>query len=235
MRLQRPLALLVAATLTTGVLTTSAAPAVAAVPSPILSYDFSASAAVGAGVAAGSTVSDGAGAHAGTVRGTGATVVAGPRGGGDKALRLPGGAAGSNAAFVEIAPGLTTNATTDVTMSAWMRWEGNQSCAWAYTLGQSSDRYLFTTPGMRRAADRSRQGRQRAARLRRRPRGGRPVVARRRRPAQRRQRLDVRRRRTGPDHPDRRDRRRDRGHLDVLGSARQVVLRPRPVLHRRAR
>ncbi|WP_307448698.1 LamG-like jellyroll fold domain-containing protein [Microbacterium proteolyticum] len=146
MRLQRPLALLVAATLTTGVLTTSAAPAVAAVPSPILSYDFSASAAVGAGVAAGSTVSDGAGAHAGTVRGTGATVVAGPRGGGDKALRLPGGAAGSNAAFVEIAPGLTTNATTDVTMSAWMRWEGNQSCAWAYTLGQSSDRYLFTTP-----------------------------------------------------------------------------------------
>ena len=73
-------------------------------------------------------------------------MVAGPRGSGDKALRLPGGSAGSAAAFVEIAPGLTTAATTDVTMSAWMRWEGDQSCAWAYTLGQSSDRYLFTTP-----------------------------------------------------------------------------------------
>ncbi|WP_193755335.1 LamG-like jellyroll fold domain-containing protein [Microbacterium testaceum] len=146
MRLHRPLALLVAATLTTGSLTLSAAPAFAATPSPVLSYDFSNSAAVGSGVSAGATVSDAAGSHAGTVRGAGATVVAGPRGGDDKALRLPGGAAGSNAAFVEIAPGLTSSATTDVTMSAWMRWEGNQSCAWAYTLGQSTDRYLFTTP-----------------------------------------------------------------------------------------
>lgn len=140
------LAILVAASLTTGALTMGAAPAAAAIPRPILSYDFSTSAGIGSGVAAGGTVADTAGTHAGTVRGAGATVVAGPRGSGDKALRLPGGSAGSAAAFVEIAPGLTTAATTDVTMSAWMRWEGDQSCAWGYTLGQSSDRYLFTTP-----------------------------------------------------------------------------------------
>ncbi|MBF4461308.1 MULTISPECIES: LamG-like jellyroll fold domain-containing protein [unclassified Rathayibacter] len=146
MRLRRTTTLLVAASLTAGGLVLQAAPAQAAVPSPILSYDFSASSAVGTGIAAGATFADAAGSHPGTLRGTGATTVAGPRGGTDRALKLPGGNAGSSAAYVEIAPGLTTAATTDLTMSAWLRWDGNQSCSWAYSLGQSSDRYLFTTP-----------------------------------------------------------------------------------------
>ncbi len=129
-----------------GAVAVAATPAAAAAPTPILSYDFSASTAAGASVAGGASIADGAGSHPGTVRGSGATSVTGPRGGADRALKLPGGPAGSSAAFVEIAPGLTTTSTTDVTMSAWMRWDGNQSCAWAYTLGQSADRYLFTTP-----------------------------------------------------------------------------------------
>jgi GH43 family beta-xylosidase len=121
-------------------------PAAAAPATPILSYDFSASTSAGSPLATGTTIADVAGGHPGTVRGSGATSIAGPRGGADRALKLPGGAAGSSAAFVEIAPGLTTASTTDVTMSAWMRWEGNQSCAWTYALGQSTDRYLFATP-----------------------------------------------------------------------------------------
>jgi GH43 family beta-xylosidase len=147
MRFRRTTTLLVAASLTTGGVALVASPAQAAVPAPILSYDFSSTAAAaGSALVAGTTIADSAGSHPGTVRGSGALTVAGPRGGTDRALRLPGGAAGSSAAFAEIAPGLTTAATGDVTMSAWLRWDGNQSCAWAYTLGQSSDRYLFTTP-----------------------------------------------------------------------------------------
>jgi len=146
MRFRRTTALLVAASLTAGGAALSAAPAQAAVPSPILSYDFSSSAAAGSAVAAGATFADSASGRSATVRGTGATTVAGPRGGTDRALRLPGGAAGSSAAFAEIAPGLTSAATTDVTMSAWLRWDGNQNCSWAYALGQSTERYLFTTP-----------------------------------------------------------------------------------------
>ncbi|PPH83585.1 family 43 glycosylhydrolase [Rathayibacter sp. AY1D9] len=146
MRFRRTTALLVAASLTAGGAALGAAPAQAAVPSPVLSYDFSSSAAVGSAVGAGTTLTDSAAGRSATVRGTGATTVAGPRGGTDRALRLPGGAAGSSAAYAEIAPGLTTAATTDVTMSAWLRWEGNQNCSWAYALGQSTERYLFTTP-----------------------------------------------------------------------------------------
>lgn len=146
-RSRRPLSAVVVAATTLGLLALPGLPAAAAeAPTPILSYDFAASTSPGSALAAGATIADAAGSHPGTVRGTGATSVTGPRGGADRALKLPGGTAGSAAAFVEIAPGLTTAATTDVTMSAWMRWDGNQSCAWAYTLGQSSDRYLFTTP-----------------------------------------------------------------------------------------
>ena len=146
MRFRRTTALLVAASLTAGGAALSAAPAQAAVPGPILSYDFSSTAAAGSPVTAGTTLVDSAAGRSATVRGSGATTVVGPRGGTDRALRLPGGAAGSSAAFAEIAPGLTTAATTDVTMSAWLRWEGNQSCSWAFALGQSTERYLFSTP-----------------------------------------------------------------------------------------
>ena len=67
----------------------------------------------GSAVTAGTALADSVAGRSATVRGTGATTVVGPRGGTDRALRLPGGAAGSSAAFAEIAPGLTTAATTD--------------------------------------------------------------------------------------------------------------------------
>ena len=106
-RTKGPLATLVAASLTAGALTMGAAPAAAAIPSPILSYDFSTSAGIGSSVAAGGAVADSAGTHPGTVRGAGATVVAGPRGSGAKALRLPVGSAGSAGAVRRILPWYT--------------------------------------------------------------------------------------------------------------------------------
>jgi len=144
MRTRRPAALIVAAALAAGGLVTGVAPAQAAVPTAALSYDFD-TLPTGA-LAAGSTIADDAGAHPGTVRGSGARIVTGPRGGDDRALALPGGAADSSAAYVEIAPGLTDASTGDVTVSAWLRWSGGQECAWAYSLGSSSARYLFATP-----------------------------------------------------------------------------------------
>ncbi|WP_022879013.1 LamG-like jellyroll fold domain-containing protein [Microbacterium sp. B19] len=144
MRSRRPAALALTAALVGGGLVAGIAPAYAAAPDAALSYDFD-DLALGA-APTGTTIADGAGTHPGTVRGTGATIVAGPRGGGDRALALPGGAAGSGAAFAEIAPGLTDAATGDVTISAWIKWSGNQSCAWAYSLGSSDQRYLFATP-----------------------------------------------------------------------------------------
>ncbi len=144
MRSRRPAVLALTAVLVGSGLVAGVAPAHAAAPDAALTYDFD-DLALGA-APAGTTIVDGVGTHPGTVRGTGATVVAGPRGGADHALALPGGAAGSGAAFAEIAPGLTDATTGDVTISAWIKWSGNQSCAWAYSLGSSDQRYLFATP-----------------------------------------------------------------------------------------
>jgi GH43 family beta-xylosidase len=145
MRIPRSTALVLAACLGGGA-ALSVAPASAAVPQAALQYDFSDLPAVGSAVSAGDTIVDGAAAHAGTVRGAGAQVVTGPRGGGDLALALPGGDAASGAAFVEIAPGLTSASTGDVTVSAWLKWNGGQECSWAYGLGASTGSYLFATP-----------------------------------------------------------------------------------------
>ena len=123
---------------------TGIAPAQAAAPTAALLYDFDGLAT--GPVSAGAQIPDAAGTHAGTVRGAGASVVSGPRGGSDHALSLPGGTSSSGAAFVEIAPGLTDTATGDVTISAWIKWSGGQECSWAYSLGSSNERYLFATP-----------------------------------------------------------------------------------------
>ncbi len=146
MKITRSAALLATSALVVGGLTVGAQSAQAAVPAPILSYDFQGLPAAGSSVGASTVIADGSGSHAGTVRGAGATSVAGPRGGSDRALSLPGGGAGSSAAYVQIAPGLLTSASQDITMSAWMKWNGNQACSWAYALGDSTNRYLFTTP-----------------------------------------------------------------------------------------
>lgn len=144
MRSRRPAAFALAAALVGGGLVGGTAPTQAADPSAALLYGFQ-DLAVGP-LTPGTRIQDAAGAHPGTVRGSGANIVEGPRGGSDRALSLPGGASSSQAAFVEIAPGLTDTATGDVTISAWIRWSGGQECSWAYSLGSSSDRYLFATP-----------------------------------------------------------------------------------------
>jgi len=144
MRSRRPAALALAVALVGTGLVTGIAPAQAEAPAAALVYDFD---ALPTGpIAAGAQIPDAAGAHAGTVRGAGANIVTGPRGGSDRALALPGGSSTSGAAFVEIAPGLTDTTTGDVTISAWMRWSGGQECSWAYSLGSSNERYLFATP-----------------------------------------------------------------------------------------
>lgn len=144
MRTRRPAALALAAALVGAGLVTGIAPAQAATPAAALLYDFDDLAS--GPVDAGTLIPDVAGAHAGTLRGGGARIVTGPRGGSDHALSLPGGTSTSGAAFVEMAPGLTDTSTTDVTISAWIKWSGGQECSWAYSLGSSNDRYLFATP-----------------------------------------------------------------------------------------
>jgi len=122
--------------------TLTAAPAAsAAVPAPVLHYSFDALGAVGTGVPASTSIADAAGTSPGNVLGSGATVAAGPAGGVDRALQLPG----TGSSHVVIPPGLLTS-PGDVTVSAWVKWAGGQTCAWPFTLGSSSSNYLFFTP-----------------------------------------------------------------------------------------
>jgi GH43 family beta-xylosidase len=144
MRSRRPAAFFLAAALVGAGLVAGISPAHAAAPPAALLYDFDGLAT--GPTAAGATIADAAGTHPGTIRGSGATIVSGPRGDDDRALALPGGAADSGAAFVEIAPGVTDASTGDVTISAWIKWAGDQECAWVYSLGSSNERYLFATP-----------------------------------------------------------------------------------------
>lgn len=126
--------------------TLAVAPAAnAAVPAPVLQYSFDALGSVGAAAPAGTSVADAAGTHPGSVVGAGATVAAGPAGDADRALLLPGGASSSGAAHVQIPPGLLATAG-DVTVSAWVKWAGGQTCAWPIALGSGATNYLFFTP-----------------------------------------------------------------------------------------
>lgn len=143
--LGRPIAVGAAAALIAGVGVAAGPAAQAVVPDPVLHYGFDDLGAVGAPVPAATAIDDDAGGHDGSVVGSGATAATGPLGGSDRALNLPGGAAGSAAAYVTLPPGVLT-ATGDVTLSAWVRWAGGQTCAWAYALGASSSSYLFATP-----------------------------------------------------------------------------------------
>jgi len=147
MRPSRLPALALTAALVATAVAGGVSPAEAATPQAALTYDFDGLPGVdGAAVDAGAIIPDGAGSHAATVRGIGATSVPGPRGGADRAIALPGGGAGSGAAYLEIAPGLTDSSTGDVTISAWLRWNGGAACQWAYALGSSDQRYVFATP-----------------------------------------------------------------------------------------
>jgi hypothetical protein len=114
------------------------------VPAPALEYTFD---GIDARPANGAVIADSAPvSHPGTVVNAGASSVAGPSGAaGDLALSLPGGASNSAAPHVRIAPGLIPAGTTDVTMSAWIRWSGAPACTWPYTLGSSVDAHILAT------------------------------------------------------------------------------------------
>ncbi|WP_307483310.1 immunoglobulin-like domain-containing protein [Microbacterium trichothecenolyticum] len=123
---------------------TPAAFAAETVPAPALEYTFD---QIDARPANGAVIADSApGNHPGTVVNGGATSVAGPSGAaGDLALSLPGGASTSAAPHVSIAPGLVPAGTTDVTMSAWIRWSGAPQCTWPFTLGSGVDAHILAT------------------------------------------------------------------------------------------
>ena len=88
--------------------------------------------------------SSGNGLTATLVNASTARSVAGADGG--RALDLPGGAAGSDGAFVRL-PREVLGDASDLTVSARVRWSGEQS-AWQriFDLGTDTGRYLFTTP-----------------------------------------------------------------------------------------
>ncbi|ROS29895.1 Ig-like protein group 4 [Rathayibacter sp. PhB127] len=143
--------LAIAALLLTGAMAPlGAAGAATTVPEPLLRYSFDesgTSSAVGSAIPDGAIVADGASSpHPGTVVGSGARSVAGPSGSAsDRALSLPGGASGSTAASVRIAPGLIPAGTVDVTMSAWLLWSGSPECTWPFTLGSGVSAHLLAT------------------------------------------------------------------------------------------
>jgi len=142
---QRLISLATAIAVGAGATLTMAPAAHAAVPAPVLHYTFDGLGNAGAPAPANSSIADAVGTHAGTVLGTGATVAPGPAAGADRALQLPGGAAASGAAYVRIPSGVLS-ASGDVTLSAWVKWAGGQTCAWPYTLGASTSSYVFFTP-----------------------------------------------------------------------------------------
>jgi hypothetical protein len=129
-----------------GAMLTPASAAIAAetVPAPALEYTFD---QIDARPANGATIADTApGNHAGSIVNGGAASVAGPSGAaGDLALSLPGGASTAAAPHVRIAPGLIPAGTSDVTMSAWIRWSGAPQCTWPFTLGASVNTHILAT------------------------------------------------------------------------------------------
>ena len=108
--------------------------AAAPLPTPLASYDF--------GATSGTAVPDASGhGHDATIRGAGFTVD------GDK-LSLPGGAAGSNAAYVELPTGLFDGRST-VTVSAWLQdrtGAGNQAAMFFGTTENLPQQYWLLNP-----------------------------------------------------------------------------------------
>ncbi|MGN7971023.1 immunoglobulin-like domain-containing protein [Microbacterium sp. 22296] len=122
----------------------TAAAAAETAPTPILEYTFD---NIDASPANGALIADVApGNRPGTVVNGGSSRVAGASGAsGDGALSLPGGASTAAAPHVRVAPGLIPAGTTDVTMSAWIRWSGAPQCTWPFTLGSSVNAHILAT------------------------------------------------------------------------------------------
>ncbi|WP_369221148.1 LamG-like jellyroll fold domain-containing protein [Streptomyces sp. R39] len=132
----------VALALGAGALVAPAVPAQAAeAPRPAVHYTFDqddlSSGTIGD--------SSGNGLTATLVNSSTARSVAGAAGG--RALDLPGGAPGSDGAYVRL-PREVLGDASDLTVSARVRWSGDQP-AWQriFDLGTDTGKYLFTTPG----------------------------------------------------------------------------------------
>jgi len=124
-------------------LAAGASPALAAVVPPILDYTFNDASSVATAALVPDASGNGLDA---TVVGSGAELTAGPTGlAGDKALKLPGGASTSTAAYLSIAPGLVKDDATDLTISAWVKWDGANPCTWPFALGSAVERHVFAT------------------------------------------------------------------------------------------
>ncbi|BCB90147.1 LamG-like jellyroll fold domain-containing protein [Phytohabitans suffuscus] len=120
--------------------TATALPASAAVPAPLLHYEF------GAGDLATGTVADssGNGLDGTLVNAATASLVDTP--GGGHAIDLPGGAPTSTGAYVRL-PRALLEGRTDLTVQARVRWDGTTApWQWIYALGKDTSRYLFSTP-----------------------------------------------------------------------------------------
>jgi hypothetical protein len=129
---------LVAGLLATSSVVATGLPASAAVPAPAVHYTFGDDLGTGR-----ITDSSGNGADATLVNASTASLVAGVDG---QALKLPGGASSSAAAYVRV-PAAPVIGSTDLTISARVRWDGTSApWQWIYTLGTNTTRYLFATP-----------------------------------------------------------------------------------------
>ena len=129
---------LVAGLLATSSLVATGSPASAAVPAPAVHYTFADDPASGR-----ITDSSGNGADAILVNGATASLVSGVEG---TALKLPGGASNAAAAYVRL-PAAPVIDSTDLTVSARIRWDGGTApWQWIYTLGTNTTRYLFAPP-----------------------------------------------------------------------------------------
>jgi hypothetical protein len=124
-------------------LAAGASPALAAVVPPVLDYSFDDVSSVATSAAIPDASGNGFDA---TVVGTGAELTAGPTGlAGDRALKLPGGASTSTAAYLSIAPGVVADGATDLTISAWVKWDGANPCTWPFALGSAVEHHVFAT------------------------------------------------------------------------------------------
>jgi hypothetical protein len=114
--------------------------AAAAVPDPVLVYEFDTD-----DITTGSiTDTSGNGLHGELVNASTATLVDGA--GGGHALNLPGGAPTSDGAYVKL-PLAAIKDRTDLTVSVRVRWDGTTApWQWIYALGKDNVRYLFSTP-----------------------------------------------------------------------------------------
>lgn len=124
-----------------GGLVASPAPAVAAAPEPLLHYTFDEI------TGAPGSIADAAGAHNATLVNSGQVVQGVSGSGGDKALKLTGGAKDSTTAPYVTIPGGLLEGKESLTVSTWVDWDkSNRQFEWLWGLGRSTTHNLNAIP-----------------------------------------------------------------------------------------